>query len=99
MNQEMAEKLAEIHAVFSNAKRLLIFWSLDGQEMSVNDIAELIGTSAQNTSQHLRLMKGKNILTRRRDGQTIYYRIADSSVSRYCRNLYRNSFEEILWTD
>jgi DNA-binding transcriptional ArsR family regulator len=89
--QELAEELAEIHSVFSNAKRLLIFWGLDGREMSVNEIADYIASSAQNTSQHLRLMKGKSILASRRDGQTIYYRIADSEVGRYCQDIYRTS--------
>lgn len=92
--QKLAEELAEIHSIFSNARRLLIFWGLDGTEMSVNEIAEHIGSSAQNTSQHLRLMKGKSILSSRRDGQTIYYRIADTDVGRYCQHIYRNSVSD-----
>jgi ArsR family transcriptional regulator len=87
----LAIRLALIHSVFSNAKRLLIFWTLDGKEMSVNELADHIDSSAQNTSQHLRLMKERGILASRRDGQTIYYRIADGEVGRYCRHLYQAS--------
>lgn len=92
--QKLAEELAEIHSIFSNARRLLIFWGLDGTEMSVNEIADHIGSSAQNTSQHLRLMKGKSILVSRRDGQTVYYRIADGAVGEYCRHVYRTSVRD-----
>ena len=91
--EEVAEKLADIFSVFSNAKRVLIFWSLDGTEKSVNEIARSIDSSMQNTSQHLRLMKGKSILDTRRNGQTIYYRIADSDIADYCRLLHQEMFK------
>ena len=92
--QELAEELAEIYGVFSNPKRLLIFWTLDGTEMSVNEIASSIGASLQNTSQHLRLMKDKDILTNRREAQTIYYRISDSEIGRYCRLIHKDNLKE-----
>ena len=44
--EEVAEKLADIFSVFSNAKRVLIFWTLDGTEKSVNDIARSIDASS-----------------------------------------------------
>jgi DNA-binding transcriptional ArsR family regulator len=93
--EKLAEQQAEIFSIFSNAKRVLIFWSLDGLEMSVNDIADAICSSVQNTSQHLRLMKGKGILESRRDGQTIYYRIADNEIGRYCRYINEESQKKI----
>ena len=97
-----AEELAEIFSIFSNAKRLRIFWSLDGTEKSVNEIAEAIDSSMQNTSQHLRLMKAQNILESRRNGQSIYYRIADSEVAEFCRFLLpqtnKDNFEAITYS-
>jgi DNA-binding transcriptional ArsR family regulator len=89
MMKELAEHQAEIFSIFSNAKRVLIFWALMDKEMSVNDIAESIESSIQNTSQHLRLMKSMSILKTRRDKQTIYYRIADSELGDFCRLLLR----------
>jgi DNA-binding transcriptional ArsR family regulator len=54
--------------------------------MSVGEIAEAIDSSIQNTSQHLSVMRRKNLLRNRRDGQTIYYSIADED--RFpCRSL------------
>lgn len=62
--------------------------------MSVNEIAETIGASVQNTSQHLRLMKAANILDTRRDGQTIFYRISDNDMGGYCRRILEKNLAE-----
>jgi ArsR family transcriptional regulator len=81
------EEQAELHQVLSNPSRLNILFSLAEQEMSVGDIAEKIGATLQNTSQHLRLMKDKGVLEARRDGQTIFYRIAVGEIGDACKRL------------
>jgi len=81
---EEAEKQASFCNVFGNAKRVMILWSLFDHEMSVGDIASTINASLQNASQHLRNMKNYGILTTRRDGQTVYYRITDSMRKKDC---------------
>lgn len=72
---EQAQEQAEYCRVFSNAKRVLILWLLGTEEMSVSDIASALDASLQNTSQHLRVMKDRDILSSRRDGQVKYYRV------------------------
>jgi DNA-binding transcriptional ArsR family regulator len=84
---ELARRQAEICKVFGNVNRIMILWVLGNQEMSVGDIAEAIDTSLQNASQHLRLMKDRGILTSRRKGHTIYYRIAGNELMEDCRIL------------
>ncbi len=81
---EKAERQAKLCEVFSNPKRVLILWHLMEQEMSVGEIAQAIHTSLQNASQHLRHMKVNNIVTTRRDGQTVYYRISTHMPKREC---------------
>lgn len=83
--ESSAEEQAEIHQVFSNPRRLLILRMLDAQEMSVGEIAEEIGASLQNTSQHLRLMKDKGMLEARREGQTVFYQIAGNVTGKNCK--------------
>ena len=92
--RQLAELQAEIYRIFSHANRIQIFWSLMDTEMSVNDIAEAIEASVQNASQHLRLMKAANILDTRRDGQTIYYRIAETDIGNYCRRILEKNLAE-----
>ncbi len=81
----IVEEQAEIHRVFSNPSRLLILWELETREMSVGEIAEKIGATLQNTSQHLRLMKDKGVLEARREGQTVFYHIAGNETGQDCK--------------
>jgi DNA-binding transcriptional ArsR family regulator len=83
----LAERQAALCSIFSNPKRVLILWSLVEKEKAVTAIAQAIDSSLQNTSQHLGLMKGAGILESRRDGQTIYYHIADDFRLGRCRLL------------
>ena len=92
--KQLAESQAEIYRIFSHSNRIQIFWLLMENEMSVNDIAEAIAASVQNTSQHLRLMKAASILDTRRNGQTIYYRIADTDIGNYCRRILEKNLAE-----
>jgi ArsR family transcriptional regulator, virulence genes transcriptional regulator len=75
--REHAERQAKLCRIFGNASRILILWSLAEGELPVNEIAGEVGTSLQNISQHLALLKKYGIVVARREGQTIYYRIAD----------------------
>jgi DNA-binding transcriptional ArsR family regulator len=80
-----AEEQATYCRVFSNARRVLILWALGKEEMSVSDISSAVGASLQNTSQHLRLMKDRGILSSRRDGQIVYYRVeSDGFLNNNC---------------
>ena len=83
----LAENQSALCSVFANPKRVLILWSLAEHEKAVTAIAHSIDASLQNTSQHLSLMKGAGILKSRRDGQTIYYHIADDFLHGRCRLL------------
>ena len=85
--RDRIEEQAEIHQILSNPYRLLILCSLVQTELSVSEIAEEIGTSLQNTSQHLRLMKDRGVLESRRDGQTIFYQIASNEVGNNCKQM------------
>ena len=82
--KELAEEHAEICKLFGNVSRILILWSLSDRELAVSEIADEVGTSLQNVSQHLALLKEHGIVTARRDKQTIYYRIADVEWIREC---------------
>ncbi len=75
---QQAQEQAQYCQVFSNARRILILWVLGTDEKSVSDIASEVGASLQNTSQHLRLMRDRGILSSRRDGQAIFYRVVNN---------------------
>ena len=83
----LAKKRASLFRVFGNARRVLILWALGEEEVSVSEIASMIDASLQSTSQHLRIMKNKGIVTSRREGQTVYYRINDLELVDQCEIL------------
>ena len=86
---------ASFCTVLSDEKRLRIMWFLGETERSVGQIAEHLGTSMQNTSQHLRVMRDKGAVHTRREGQTVYYRIANHSILDGCRLIRQGLIEEI----
>jgi ArsR family transcriptional regulator, virulence genes transcriptional regulator len=90
-----ASEQAKYCRVFSNATRVQILWTLADGELSVGAIAEAVGTSMQNISQHLSMMKSYNIVSARRDGQTIYYRIDRDVLAARCLSLLHATFPDI----
>ncbi|WP_353217922.1 metalloregulator ArsR/SmtB family transcription factor [Sandarakinorhabdus sp.] len=58
--------------------RLLVLCQLVGVERAAGQIATRLSQSAQ--SQHLALLRAEGLVATRREGQTIYYRIADPAV-------------------
>ncbi len=57
--------------------RLKILCVLAGNELSVQDIVDSVGTSQSNISQHLAILRDKEILSTRKDANRVYYRIGD----------------------
>ena len=57
--------------------RLKILCALGEQEVSVQDIVEIVGTSQSNISQHLAILRDKDILSTRKDANRVYYKIGD----------------------
>lgn len=84
--QELEEKVTEVAAILralANEKRLLILCTLvERREANVTAIAEAVGLSQSASSQHLAKMRDENLVTFRRESQTLYYRIADPRIER-----------------
>ena len=93
--EQLARKQAALYKVFSSTRRVLIVWVLAGaDEMTVTEIARSVGASLQSASQHLRLMKDKEILTSRKDGQAVLYRIAHNELMQSCTILEQSPLPE-----
>jgi ArsR family transcriptional regulator len=61
----------------SHPLRLKILCTLGGEEVSVQEIVEQVGTSQSNISQHLAILRDKGILASRKDANRVYYRVSD----------------------
>jgi len=70
---EMYALHARLCKAIADPKRLLIIDALRDGERSVGEIADELGFSQPNTSQHLAILRGRNIVSTSRSGNTIYY--------------------------
>jgi rhodanese-related sulfurtransferase/DNA-binding transcriptional ArsR family regulator len=80
---------AEVAKALGHAHRLEILELLAQGERSVEAVAERAGLSIANASQHLRLMRRAGLLTSRRDGKHILYRLSDPAVLDLVAALHR----------
>lgn len=77
---ELLEKAAECLKVMAHPIRLRIANILMQGEYAVHEIADLCNTSANQTCEHLRLLKGHGLLNSQRRGRTVYYEIASPQL-------------------
>lgn len=52
----------------------------NGNETSVQDLVDLVGTSQSNISQHLSILRDKDILASRKEANKVFYRIGDDKI-------------------
>jgi DNA-binding transcriptional ArsR family regulator len=69
---------ADFCSVFANATRIKLFGALREREATVSELSDLLGISLQNASQHLRLMRDKGAVNRRKEGNRVYYLVANA---------------------
>jgi ArsR family transcriptional regulator, arsenate/arsenite/antimonite-responsive transcriptional repressor len=69
-----AELLSFLKSLASESRLNIVLLFLDGQERSVNQIAESVGLGQPATSEHLAILKQSGVLVSRKDGKEVYYR-------------------------
>jgi len=74
---EHADSATRQLKALANVNRLMILCILCEGELSVTELNELIDISQSALSQHLAKLRDDEIVTTRRESQTIYYSIAD----------------------
>lgn len=64
----------------ANDKRLMVCCCLGDEELSVSELNTQVPLSQSALSQHLAKMREANIVSTRREGKVIYYRLANENV-------------------
>jgi len=99
VDKKMEEKMFQLHAEvcksLSSPIRLRILNSLREKEKSVEELTELLGLHKANLSQHLAILRQRRIVTTRRAGLNIYYKIANSKMIKACDILREVLFEQL----
>jgi len=70
-------RAAEGFKTLGHPGRLRILKALDGRELCVCDVAEVLGVSMSGASQHLRSLRSMGAVDYRADGKLAYYTLAD----------------------
>lgn len=75
-------KLSAIFKAMGDPTRLKILGALGQEEMCVCDLAAFLGVTESAVSHQLRLLRQLHLVTNRREGPVLYYRLNDDHVSR-----------------
>ena len=85
-----AAEVAQVLRALANERRLMILCKLvEWGEANVTSLTEAVGLSQSALSQHLAKMREEGIVDFRRDGQTLWYRIADTRTKHLLRQLQK----------
>jgi DNA-binding transcriptional ArsR family regulator len=81
--------------------RLALLAELHGGERTVSELVEATKRSQPNVSQHLASLAHAGLVAARREGNRVYYRVADPYVTRICdavcRSLAVRAREDRVW--
>lgn len=83
--QAVFESVARYFSVLGEPARVRILHALCQQERCVSELLKVTGLAQANASRHLGLMYQAGVLSRRRDGNQMFYRVADPMYVELCR--------------
>lgn len=81
------DAVARYFGLLSEPTRLRILHAICQAEQSVSDIVAATGATQTNVSRHLALMHQAGVVSRRRDGNSVYYGVADPEFVSICRSV------------
>jgi len=73
-------RAAAIGRALADPKRLCVLECLATGERSVGELSSQVGCQVPNMSQHLAVLRSAGLVTTRRNGNTVFYRLTDPTV-------------------
>ena len=80
MNDHDVDKVAGMLKTMAHPIRLKILCLLQDREMTVGEIRDKVKTTNANVSQHLTILRNKDIISFRKDANFIFNKIADPRI-------------------
>jgi ArsR family transcriptional regulator len=75
-------ELVNVIKALADENRLRTISALQGQELCVCQIVELLGLAPSTVSKHMSILKQARLVEGRKEGRWMYYRLADSGTDR-----------------
>src|SRR5690349_8419289 len=84
MEQKVREEIAQLHAHIcgglADSNRILLLYLLADEPHNVTDLAHRLGLPQPTVSRHLKILRERGIVCAERDGQSVYYSLADYRI-------------------
>jgi DNA-binding transcriptional ArsR family regulator len=90
------EMQAEISKTLAHPLRIALLHILKDGEKTVNELVEILGASQSNISQHLALMRQRQIVKTRKEGSAVYYRVSSPKISQACDIMREVLMEQLV---
>ena len=78
--KECIRALSELFKLVADETRLRILFALDGGELCVCEISQILGMTKSAVSHQLKELRQKYLVKFRRSGKNVYYSLADAHV-------------------
>ncbi len=80
LDEHVAAHVAELFRAFSDTSRVRIMSALLNAEMNVSALSEAVGISESAVSHHMRGLRQMRLVTSRKDGKEVHYRVEDEHI-------------------
>lgn len=81
------DRAAQYFSLLSEPARLRIIQAVCTDERSVQDVVDLTSLPQPNVSRHLSMLYRAGVLSRRREGTFVFYKISDPMITDLCRSV------------
>jgi DNA-binding transcriptional ArsR family regulator len=95
----LRDKITELHAevckTLGSPVRIEILESLRNGEKTVGQLSQELRLRQANVSQHLAVLRQRQVVTTRREGTSTYYRVSNAKIIRACKLMREVLLEQL----
>jgi DNA-binding transcriptional ArsR family regulator len=92
---DLIELIARRFHVLADPTRIKLLDSLRGREETVQELTDAIGSTQQNVSKHLGVLRREGVVRRTKRGNYSYYSMADEGVFALCEDVCGSLAEQL----
>ncbi len=93
-SDEILDRMESVLNIASDFTRLKIMYAIIKEEKSVSEIVEEVGASQSLVSHQLSVLKNADLVSTRKDGTKVFYRLADEHVDMLLKIVYEHVSEK-----
>jgi ArsR family transcriptional regulator len=97
LKAEITQLHAQVCSGLSDPTRILILYKVAENPINVSDLAATLEIPQPTVSRHLKVLKERRMVTRQREGKSVYYSLTDKRIIQaldLLRAVLANSLEE-----